>query len=164
LTQVYVLDELPAWPVHLRSSIARRVKPKWHFVDPSLGTAVLRATPESLLQDLEAFALFFESLALRDLRAYADLIDAQVFHYRDSENLEVDTIIERPDGTWAACEIKLGGDRAIDRAAVTLRRLQNRLSADKWSMLASLNIISAGTASYCREDGVRVIALGHLAA
>jgi len=162
LTQVFVLDELPAWPVHLRSSIARRVKPKWHFVDPSLGAAVLRVTPDSLLRDLEAFGLFFESLAIRDLRAYADTVDAQVFHYRDSENLEVDAIIERPDGTWAACEIKLGGSEAIEQAASSLLRLQNRLPADKWSMLASLNIITAGPASYCRDDGVRVIALGHL--
>ena len=107
---------------------------------------MLRATAESLLHDLETFGLFFESLALRDLRACADTIDAQVFHYRDSEGLEVDTIIECPDGTWAACEVKLGGDQAIDQAANNLARLQNRLSADKWSMLASLNIITAGTA------------------
>jgi predicted AAA+ superfamily ATPase len=162
LTQVFVLEELTAWPVHLRSSIARRVKPKWHFVDPSLGAAVLRASPDSLLHDLETFGLFFESLALRDLRAYADTIDAQVFHYRDSEGLEVDMIVERPDGRWAACEIKLGGEQAIEQAAANVRRLQGRLSADKWSMLASLNIVTAGTTSYRRADGVRVIALGHL--
>ena len=164
LAQVFVLDELTAWPVHLRSSIARRVKPKWHFVDPSLGIAALRATPESLLKDLETFGLFFESLVIRDLRAYADTIDAQVFHYRDSEGLEVDAIIERPDGAWAACEVKLGGESNIDRAATTMARLQNRVSADKWSRLGSMNVITAGTASYRRDDGVQVIALGHLAA
>jgi predicted AAA+ superfamily ATPase len=164
LTQVFVLDELTAWPVHLRSSVARRVKPKWHFVDPSLGAAVLRVTPDSLLKDMEAFGLFFESLAIRDLRAYADTIDGRVFHYRDSEGLEVDAIIERPDGAWAACEVKLGGESSIDQAAANLARLRNRVSADKWSQLASLNVITAGTASYRRDDGVQVIALGHLAA
>lgn len=162
LTQVFVLDELTAWPVHLRSSIVRRVKPKWHFVDPSLGAAVLRATPDSFLKDLETFGLFFESLAIRDLRAYADTIDAQVFHYRDSEGLEVDAIIERPDGTWAACEIKLGGESNIDQAATNLARLQNRLPASKWHQLASLNVITAGPTSYRRKDGIQVVALGHL--
>ncbi|MDR1213496.1 MAG: DUF4143 domain-containing protein [Propionibacteriaceae bacterium] len=164
LTQVFVLDELTAWPVHLRSSIALRVKPKWHFVDPSLGAAVLRATPDSLLNDLETFGLFFESLAIRDLRVYADTIDAQVFHYRDSEGLEVDAIIERPDGAWTAYEVKLGGESSIDQAAANLARLRNRVSADKWSQLASLNVITAGAASYRRDDSVQVIALGHLAA
>ncbi|MDR0284089.1 MAG: DUF4143 domain-containing protein [Propionibacteriaceae bacterium] len=164
LTQVFVLDELAAWPVHLRSSIARRVKPKWHFVDPSVGAAALRVTPAVLLNDLETFGLFFESLVIRDLRAYADTIDARVFHYRDSEGLEVDAIIERPDGAWAACEIKLGGEPAIDQAAATMARLRNRLPVDTWSRLASRNVITAGTTSYQRPDGTRVIALGHLSA
>jgi len=162
LTQVFVLDELTAWPVHLRSSIARRVKPKWHFVDPSLGAAALRATPDTLLGDLETLGLFFESLAIRDLRAYADTIDARVFHYRDSEGLEVDAIIERPDGAWAACEVKLGGDSSIEQAATNMVRLQNRISVDKWSHCTSLNVITAGSTSYRRDDGIQVIALGHL--
>ncbi|MCL2803490.1 MAG: DUF4143 domain-containing protein [Micrococcales bacterium] len=164
LTQIYVLDELPAWPVHLRSSIAQRVKPRWHFVDPSIGAAALRVTPGTLLDDVETLGLFFESLAVRDLRAYADTINSRVFHYRDAEGLEVDTVIERPDGTWAACEIKLGGQWAIDQAATNLLRLRNRLTPDKWSRVASLNIITAGATSYRRKDGVRVIALGQLAA
>jgi len=164
LTQIFVLDELPAWPVHLRSSIAQRVKPKWHFADPSIGAAALRATPESLLQDLETMGLFFESLVIRDLRAYADTIDAQVYHYRDSEALEVDAIVERPDGVWAACEVKLGGEASIDQAAKNLFRLRGRISPAKWNKNASLNIITAGATSYRRTDGVQVIALGHLTA
>ncbi|MCL2788535.1 MAG: DUF4143 domain-containing protein [Micrococcales bacterium] len=163
LAQVYVLDELAAWPVHLRSSIAQRVKPRWHFVDPSIGAAALRATPTSLEKDPETLGLFFESLAIRDLRAYADTIDAQVYHYRDAEGLEIDAVIERPDGTWAACEIKLGGQAAIDQAAKNLHRLRHRLPQHKWSQAASLNIITAGPASYRRKDNVQVVALAHLA-
>jgi len=162
LTQINVLDELPAWPVHLRSNVTQRVKPKWHFVDPSIGTAALRTTPASLLADLDALGLFFESLAIRDLRVLADTIDARVYHYRDASGLEVDAVIERPDGTWAACEIKLGGAAVIDQAAATLRRLQDRLTPAKWSQVSSLNVITAGANSYQRPDGVRVVALGHL--
>lgn len=164
LTQINVLDELAAWPVHLRSNIAQRVKPKWHFADPSLAASAIRATPESLLSDIEALGLFFESLAVRDLRTYADTIGARVYHYRDAEGLEVDTIVERPDGAWIAGEIKLGGQPAIDKAASNLLRLENRLPPSKWATASSLNIITAGNTSYRRKDGIQVIALGHLAA
>ena len=134
LAQIYVLDELAAWPVHLRSSITRRVKPKWFFVCPSLSAAALRATPTALLDDLETLGLLFESLAIRDLRAYADTIDAQVYHYRDSEGLEIDAIVEAPDGRWAGFEVKLGGQSAIDQAVANLSRLRARLTDDKWSL------------------------------
>lgn len=164
LTQINVLEELPAWPTHLRSSVAQRVKPKWHFADPSIGAAALRATPDVLLQDMNTFGLFFESLAIRDLRAYADTINAQVWHYRDSDGFEIDAVIERPDGTWAACEIKLGGQVAIDQAAANLRRLQCKVTQSKWSQVSSLNVITGGKVSYKRDDNVRVISLGHLTA
>jgi hypothetical protein len=35
------------------------------------------------------------------------MYDGKVFHYRDSRNLEIDAIIEYPDKTWAAFEVKL---------------------------------------------------------
>jgi len=162
LTQINVLDELTAWPLHLRSSVTQRMKSKWHFVDPSIAAAALRATPSSLMEDLETFGLFFESLAIRDLRAYSDTEDADVFHYRDANGLEIDAVIERPDGSWAACEVKLGGQSAIDQAAANLSRLQSRLKPDKWASMRSLNIITAGSTSYQRPDGIRVISLGHL--
>jgi len=164
LTQINVLDELTAWPVHLRSNITQRVKPKWHFTDPSISAAAIRATPTTLLNDLETLGLFFESLAIRDLRAYADTMDATVYHYRDADGLEADAIIERPDGAWIACEIKLGGEDAIDQAAAKLLQLRNRVTENKWSKVASLNIITAGTTSYKRLDGIQVVSLGHLTA
>ncbi len=66
--------------------------------------------------------LFFESLAIRDLRVYADGTDAKVFHYRDSSGLETDAIVERRDGTWIGFEVKLGGETAIEEAAATFKK------------------------------------------
>jgi len=102
LARIFVLDELQAWRPRIRSSIRARVKPKWHFADPSLATAVLRVTPDALLGDLKTMGFFFESLCIRDLCAHADVSGAKVFHYCDSTDLEIDAIIERYDGQWAA--------------------------------------------------------------
>lgn len=162
LTRIYVLEELPAWRPHIRSSIRARVKPKWHFVDPSLATAALGVSPDGLLGDLNAMGLLFESLAVRDLRVYADGIDAGVFHYRDSSDLEIDAIVERRDGAWIGIEVKLGGERAVAEAVANLTKLRARLTAAKLRQLASLCVITGGQASFTRADGIHVIALGHL--
>jgi predicted AAA+ superfamily ATPase len=162
LTRIFVLEELPAWRPHIRSSIRTRVKPKWHFVDPSLAAAALGVSPEGLLDDLNAMGLWFESLAVRDMRVYADGADAGVFHYRDSTNLEIDAIVERRDGTWIGVEVKLGGERAVAEAVANLAKLRARLTEPKLAQLASLCVITGGQASFTRPDGIHVIALGHL--
>ena len=162
LSQVYVLEELPAWKTHIRSSIQMRVKPKWHFVDPSIGSAALRVSSDMLLNDLNTLGLFFESMVLRDIRVFADVLDAEVYHYRDSTNLEVDMIVERKNGEWAAIEVKLGGENAIIDATDSLTKLKNRLTKSKLSQMTSLNIITAGINSYRRPDGINIISLGHL--
>lgn len=164
LTRIFVLEELPAWKPHIRSSIQTRVKPKWHFVDPSLATAALGVTPGGLLGDLNAMGLLFESLAVRDLRVYADVSDAKVSHYRDSTGLEIDAIIERRSGEWIGVEVKLGGERAIKEAVANFAKLRMRLTEPKLARLASFCVITGGQASYTRPDGIHVISLGHLRA
>jgi predicted AAA+ superfamily ATPase len=162
LTRVFVLEELPAWRTHIRSSIRMRVKPKWHFIDPSIATAALHVPPKALLSDLETMGFFFESLATRDLRVYAETIGAKVYHYRDSTGLEIDTIIERYDEKWVAAEVKLGGEDAIHEAVANFAKLKNRISDRRLQNLVSCNIITAGENSYTRPDGINIIALGHL--
>jgi predicted AAA+ superfamily ATPase len=162
LSEIFVLEELPAWKTHIRSSVQQRVKPKWHFVDTSIAAAALRILPDGLLNNFDAFGLFFESMALRDLRIYADMLDGKVYHYRDSTGLEIDAIVELPDETWAAFEIKLGSTQAIETAADNLQKLLTRLTPEKAAQYASLNILIAGTSSYTRKDGVNVVSLGHL--
>ena len=52
----------------------------------------------------------------RDLRIYAEAIDGEVFHYRDSSGLEADAVVALNDGRWAAIEVKLGS-KEIEEAA-----------------------------------------------
>lgn len=46
-----------------------------------------------------------------------------LFHYRDKNGLECDTVSHLDDGRYALIEIKLGGDAAIETGAATLKRL-----------------------------------------
>ena len=162
LVRVFVIEEQPAWSTHLRSKVRLRVQPKWHFVDPSLAVAALGGSEGRLLDDLNSFGLLFESLCVRDLRVYAQALDGTVFHYRDSSGLEVDAIVELRSGEWGAFEVKLGGQQAIDHAAASLKALRAKVSEDRQRELRTLTVLTAGTTSYRRDDGVDVVALGHL--
>ncbi len=164
LARVHVVEEQPAWRAHLRSAVRQRVSPKWHFVDPSLAAAALEASPPTLLDDPRTLGFLFESLVVRDLRVYAGALGGTVTHYRDEEGLEVDAIVDLPDGRWAAFEVKLGGQTAIETAATSLHKFASKVSPARTAGLTSLNVITAGTTSLTRPDDVNVIALGHLTA
>ena len=161
LSRAYVVEDLPAWNPALRSKTAIRTSPTRHFVDPSIGAAVMRWTPADLLRDFEAFGLQFESLCVRDLRVYAEAIDGTVFHYRDKTGLEADAVIVLADGRWAPIEVKLGS-RQLDEAATHLRRLRERVDADRMGEPSFLAVVTAGATAYRRDDGVLVIPLACL--
>ena len=114
LKRLFVIEDLEAWNPNIRSKAAIRTSDTRHFVDPSIGTAALGLGPKDLMNDLESFGLFFEDLAVRDLRIFADVLDGRLYHYRDSSGLECDTVLHRRNGTYALIEIKLGGEKAED--------------------------------------------------
>ena len=130
LERLMVIEDQPAWAPHLRSRSRLRGAPKRHYVDPSLAVAGLPADPDSLLRDLNLFGLLFESLVIRDLRIYAQHRDAEVLQYRDNTGLEVDAIVQRSEGQWAAFEVKLGTGM-IDQAATNLLRFATRVDTSR---------------------------------
>ena len=159
LSRVFVLEEVPAWSAELRSRAHLRRSTKRHLADPSLAVAALGAGPQRLWNDLAAFGRLFESLAVRDLRIYAQASRGHLAHYRDSNGLEVDAIIERGDGAWTALEIKLGGDAAIDSAARSLLKLRDTVEQRHIGPPANLAVITATGYGYRRHDGVLVVPL-----
>ena len=161
LSRAYVVEDLPAWNPVLRSKTAIRTSPTRHFVDPSIGAAVMRWTPADLLRDFEAFGLQFESLCVRDLRVYAEAIDGTLLHYRDKTGLEADAVIVLADGRWAPIEVKLGS-RQLDEAAAHLRRLRERVDVDRMGEPSFLAVVTAGVTAYRRDDGVLVVPLACL--
>lgn len=162
LSRLFVIEDQPAWRPHLRSRYALRKSPKRHFVDPSLAVAALRASPRALIDDLNTFGLFFESMVVRDLRIYGQPLDATVEHYRDSNGLEVDAIVSCDDGRWGAIEIKLGGETAIAQAAATLRKFAGQIDESRSGAPSFLAVVTAGGYGYRREDGIQVVPVGAL--
>jgi len=163
LSQIFVLQELPAWSTHIRSNVRQRVSPKWFFCCPSLATAALSLSSSKLLRDLNSLGFLFEALAIRDLRVYAHALDGEVFHYRDETGLEVDAIIELRNGEWLACEIKLGGDHSIKEGISSLIKLKNKVVESKANDLLGMCVITAGRESYThKESGVHIVSLSHL--
>ena len=161
LERLMIIEDQPAWAPHLRSRSRLRGAAKRHYVDPSLAVAALRADPESLLRDLNLFGFLFESLVIRDLRIYAQHSDAEVLQYRDNTGLEVDAIVQRSDGPWAAFEVKLGTGM-IDYAAANLLRFAARVDTSRSRSPAALAVIVARGYGYVRPDGIHVIPIGAL--
>ncbi len=161
LNRIFVTENLPAWNPALRSKTAIRTSPKRQFVDPSIATAIMRLTPERLLDDFNYFGFLFESLCDRDLRIYTEAIDGEVFHYRDSSGLESDAVIVLNDGRWAAVEIKLGS-KEIEDAAKHLIELKNKVNTQKMMEPSFLMILTGTEIAYRRDDGVLVVPLGCL--
>lgn len=157
LERLFVVEDAPAWRTHLRSRATLQSSPKRHFVDPSLAAAALGATPERLLADLRALGFLFESLAVRDLRIYGQASQASVYHYRDSDRLEIDVIVEARDGRWLAAEVKLGGDEGIEQAARSLLRLRSKVDDSRMPAPSKLLIITAAGYGYDRPDGTTVV-------
>jgi predicted AAA+ superfamily ATPase len=163
LSRLMVIEDQPAWAPHLRSRSRVRVSPKRHFIDPSLAAAVMRVTPERLLDDLNLLGLLFESMVIRDLRVYAQAQDAQVLHYKDNTGLEVDAIVERADGAWGAFEVKLG-TTYVEEAAGNLRAFVERVDTTKCGPPRVLAVITGFGLGYTRGDGIRVIPIGAMRA
>jgi len=163
LDRLMVLEQLPAWAPHIRSADTLRKAPKHHFVDPSLAIGALGLSMEKLLKDLNYLGFLFESLVIRDLRIYAEVHDGMVFHYRDSRNMEVDAVVEYPDGTWAAFEVKMGFN-AQDEAATNLLKFAAKINQEKMGPPAALTVITANGFACRRKDGVNVVPLSVLTA
>lgn len=161
LERLMIIENQPAWNTHLRSSALLRKAPKRHFTDVSLAVAALGATKKSLLADLKFTGFLFESLAIHELRVYAQASDASVFHYRDSSNLEVDAIVQKYTGEYAAFEIKLGIGQ-IEDAAANLKKFASAIDTSKTQPPQSLNIITGTGISFTRTDGINVISLASL--
>jgi len=161
LERLMVIEDLPSWNTHIRSSDMLRKSPKRHFADPSMAVGALGLSSDKILDDLNYLGFLFESLAVRDLRIYSEANEGSVFHYRDSKGVEVDTIVEYKDGSWGAFEIKLGIG-AVDEAASRLLEFADKIDTDKTKAPSALCVITGNGFAHRRTDGINVIPLSTL--
>ena len=156
-SRLFLLDNQPPFDSNIRSSVRVKQAEKRHFCDPALAAALLKASPERLIGDLETFGFLFEALCERDLRIYADSFGAKLYHYQDYMNREIDAVIELDDGEWCAIEIKLGA-KQIDAAAEKLVALRDWMIENDAKAPSVLCVICGlSNAAYQRPDGVFVV-------
>ena len=128
LEGLYLIANQEAYSISYRSSKRVGKSAKRHLVDPSLCCACLNLNEKKLLNDHETLGLLFEALVERDLRIYADYLNAHLYHFRDNiSGDEVDAIIEFEDGDYAAFEIKLS-DGSIREAIDSLSKFNEKVS------------------------------------
>lgn len=156
--RLFLTDNQPPFSTGIRSSVRIKQSEKRHFSDPSLACSLLRATPESLINDLETLGFLFEALCERDLKIYAESFGANLYHYQDYQNQEIDAVIELPEGDWCAFEIKLGANQ-IDAAAENLLKIKKQMESDPKGRPPAVLCVICGlsNAIYERPDGVYVV-------
>ena len=163
LKKIFVVEDMPAWSPNLRSKTAIRTSETRYFVDSSVATAALGMGPKDLENDLNTFGLMFETMAVRDLRVYAEALDGDVFHYRDKNGLECDAVIHLHNGSYGLVEIKLGGSKLEEEGAKTLKELAGKIDTVRMKEPSFLMVLTGlGSYAYQRKDGVMVVPIGCL--
>ena len=164
LKEIFVIEDAIAWNPNLRSKTAIRTSDTRYFIDPSIATAALGLGPMDLINDMKTFGYIFETLAIRDLRIYADAIDGKVYHYRDKNNLECDAVVHLRNGSYGLIEVKIGGAALIDEGASSLKTLSAKIDTERMKKPSFLMVLTGiGEYAYKRpEDGVLVVPVGCL--
>jgi len=164
LKEIFVIEDSVAWNPNLRSKTAIRTSDTRYFIDPSIATAALGIGPKDLINDMETFGLIFETLAVRDLRVYAESLDGKVYHYRDKNKLECDAVVHLRNGSYGLIEIKIGGAELIKDGAESLKTLADKIDTTKMKKPSFLMVLTGiGDYAYKRpEDGVLVVPIGCL--
>lgn len=163
LKRIFVIEEMEAWNPNLRSKTAIRTSNTRYYIDPSIAAAALGLGPQDLLSDLRTFGLLFETMCIRDLRVFADVLNGNVYHFRDKTDLECDAVIHLRNGSYGLIEIKLGGESLIEEGAATLKKLNGKLDTSKMKKPSFLMILTGiGNYAYRRSDGIYVVPIGCL--
>ena len=105
LERLYLSTELPGWTVGVSTKAGHR--PKLHVTDTGLAAGALSMSAQRLATSTMGGG-FLESFVLNELLRQTTTIDEAITfaHFRDRSGIEVDIIVERPDGTVVAIEVK----------------------------------------------------------
>ncbi|MFA7623262.1 MAG: DUF4143 domain-containing protein [Candidatus Methanomethylophilaceae archaeon] len=161
LKRLYIIEDVPAWSPSVRSRDSLRMTPKRHLTDPSLAATALGLDPRRLISDLNTTGFLFESLCVRDLRVYSQLMNGTVHHYRDASGLEVDSVIQLRDGRWGLIEVKLGAG-GVESAVTCLTGLRDLAKSSGYGLPSFMMVLTATGYISRTEEGVWVVPIGCL--
>jgi hypothetical protein len=106
LETVFLVHRLPAWSPNLGKRLVKA--PKLHLVDTGLACHLVGADTRRLSEDRALLGRLLETFVVGELRKALSWSDPQtaLYHYRTAVGSEVDVILEKPDGSVAAIEVK----------------------------------------------------------
>lgn len=166
--KLFVIQDVNAWCPSIRSATAIRSGKKRGFCDPSIAVAALGLSPDYYFTDFQSFGFIFESLCMRDLRAYSAKNEGRLSYYHDRYNLEADCVLHLKDGRYALIEFKLGY-KEIDEGCEHLNEIKSLVKkyneTERGSTLRVpdlLMVITGTEQAYRRPDGVYIVPIGCL--
>jgi predicted AAA+ superfamily ATPase len=162
LEDLFIVYDMPAWNLNLRTSVAVRTAPTHHFVDTSIATSALGIKPADLMNDLKSFGFFFEDFAVRDLSVYAESLGAELKHYRDSSGLEVDAIVKLPNGEYGAVEIKIASEKNISEGISSLNSFSKKMKENELKLPSFRMILTSHGSCRKTEDNIYIVPINLL--
>ncbi len=161
--RLHLIEDQTAFSPRYRSHVRVGKNPKRHLADPSLAVAAMGMGTEALVSDPNTMGFLFESLCERDLRIYSEHIGADLYHYRDHTDREIDAVVELKGSGWGAFEIKIG-QGAEEDAAKSLNRIRSFMEKDESAEPPKFMCIITGTGgmAYQRDDGIYVVPINML--
>lgn len=162
LEDLFVVYDMPAWNLNLRTSVAVRTAPTHHFVDTSIATSALGIKPADLMNDLKSFGFFFEDFAVRDLSVYAESLGAELKHYRDSSGLEVDAIVKLPNGEYGAVEIKIASEKNISEGISSLNSFSKKMKENELKLPSFRMILTSHGSCRKTEENIYIVPINLL--
>jgi hypothetical protein len=157
LSAVFLIKQIPSWS----AGQARRAigTPKLSFVDTGIAAHLLGQDAARLGEPDGSAGPMIETFVLAELARQLTWSQerARLYHYRTKDKVEVDAILETPDGRVIAIEVKAGATiRSEDLAG--LRHLKQRLGP----RLVAGYVLYTGQQTLSFGDGLRALPIDAL--
>ncbi|MCU9997307.1 ATP-binding protein [Mobiluncus mulieris] len=155
LTQIWILDPLPAWDTTFNPLTRLAKSPKHYLADPGLAATLLNLDADTLYDDPVMSGRLFESLAALTMRVIGQNLGLRAYHLRTQNgDHEIDIILRGTGKKLVAIEVK----NQISVKDADCKHLQ-WFEAKAPQPLSAKIVLYAGKTAYRRKDGTYVIPL-----
>lgn len=153
LIDLFLIHQLPAWGTTLRSRVTKQ--PKVHLIDSGLAARLMRATEQRLAtfdpSAMSEFGHLMETFVVNEICKQVSWMEVPVAvgHWRTSDGVEVDCVLEHDDGRVLAFEVK-ANQRVRSSDTKGLRQLRTALG----DRLVAGIVFTAGEHAYRIDDNL----------